>query len=85
MMSVGAAYRIAADQSAGHASGHVAAAPLSSMMNWRLSSARAISVGRAHLDAERLGGLEIDDQLELWSAPAPSDRPGRLLNAFALD
>src|SRR5262249_10968613 len=33
MMSVGAASRIAADQSAGHASGHVAAAPTPAMMS----------------------------------------------------
>ena len=39
------------------------------------SSARASSVGGT-VRPSTLGGLEIDDQLELWSAPAPSDRPG---------
>jgi hypothetical protein len=47
-----------------------AAAPLSSMMNWQLSSARPISVGRAHLDAKHL-------RRQIGQV--------RLLNAFALD
>src|SRR5262245_62909372 len=53
MMAVGAAYRIAADQSAGRASGHVAAAPPSSVMNSRRFTAGCLSVlpsvGIAHL------------------------------------
>ena len=50
------------------ASGHAAAAPPSSVMNSRrshsiTSSARASSVG-GHVEAEHLGGLEVDHQLE---------------------
>ena len=50
------------------ASGHAAAAPPSSVMNSRrshsiTSSARASSA-RRHVEAERLGDREIDDQLE---------------------
>ena len=51
------------------ASGHAAAAPPSSVMNSRrshsiTSSARASS-DRRHVDAERLGGLEVDHQFVL--------------------
>ena len=51
------------------ASGHAAAAPPSSVMNSRrshsiTSSARASSVGGT-VEAERLGGLEVDHELEL--------------------
>ena len=51
------------------ASGHAAAAPPSSVMNSRrshsiTSSARASSVGGT-VEAERLGGLEVDHQLVL--------------------
>ena len=54
------------------ASGHAAAAPPSSVMNSRryhsiTSSARARSVA-GMVEAERLGRLEVDDQLELSSA-----------------
>ena len=38
------------------------------------SSARASSDGGT-VEAERLGGLEIDRQARTWSAPAPADRP----------
>ena len=49
------------------------------------SSARASS-DRRHVEAERLGGLEVDHQLELASAAAPAGR--RLLaleNAAGID
>ena len=54
------------------ASGHAAAAPPSSVMNSRrvhsiTSSARASSDGGT-VEAERLGGLEVDHQLELRGA-----------------
>ena len=38
------------------------------------SSARASSVG-GHVEPERLGGLEVDDELELGRLPAPAGRP----------
>ena len=51
------------------ASGHAAAAPPSSVMNSRrshsiTSSARASSVGGT-VEAERLGGVQVDDEIEL--------------------
>ena len=51
------------------ARGHATAAPPSSVMNSRrlhsiTSSARA-SADRRHVEAERLSGLEVDDELEL--------------------
>jgi hypothetical protein len=30
---------------------------------------------RRHVEAERLGGLEVDHQSRTWSAPAPAGRP----------
>ena len=61
------------------ASGHAAAAPPSSVMNSRrfIRSPRRrgrAAVGR-HIEAERLGGLEVDHQSRTWSAPAPAGRP----------
>ena len=37
------------------------------------SSARASS-GRRHVEAERLRGLEIYHEFDIWSAPAPASR-----------